>query len=337
MPALAGRHPRGQRASVTRDRLEAATICSDAFLPGALVALYSLDRHFAGFRRLPLTVFYAEDIAPLAKASRDAIRVVAPHARFESVEQPLYRHAVCASDDHRAAFLTLEVFRPRGADRVLFFDADILCVADCSDVLHIDHEFVACAAQQEFAQRSGVSRGRGPLINSGFFAVAGRWISAGVYADLVARIADRHDIRFSDQSVINSYLEGSEIYVLPDSYNFRHWGGINGNGQPVGSNALFRSRRSDLRLIHYSGYLDRPKPWQLTGTPGLDAYAEWLAWARRCADDHPSLADLMSSARAGGLPPLQPPAHRHPAGGGPPGGRDAGSSAGAAARPAKPR
>ncbi len=318
---------------MTTPRLEAATICSDAFLPGALVALYSMNRHFSGFRRLPLTIFFAADVAPLAKTSRDAIRVVAPHARFESVQRPEYRNAVCASDDHRAAFLTLEVFRPRGVERILFFDTDILCVADCSDVLQIDHEFVACRAHREFSGRSDLGRSR--FINSGFFTVSGRWISDRVYADLLARIPHRHDIRFADQSVINLYFGDTEIYELPGTYNFRHWGGINGTGQSVGSNAFFRSMRADIKLIHYSGYLNRPKPWQVLDIPPLDAYAEWLDCAKHCASDHPSLATLLSGS--GCTPHPARPADHPRAGGCRVGAQGAGASPRPPPRPAKPR
>lgn len=273
-------------------RVELVTVCSDRYLPGALVALQSFTERFRGFASYPLTVLHAPDAAPLSDHGRRAISTVAPQARYAKVSQAKYVTAACPTPSHRAAFLTLEIFRPRDVDKVFFFDCDTLCVGDCSGILAIDHDFIACRAETGYSEVSGPH----PWcpINTGFISIGRRWMRGDVYAGLLDLIDQRHDVDFADQAVVNQYFRAQSVYLLPDTYNFRHWGGVNRWGHPMGSDALFRSLRPSIKVIHYSGYLKRPKPWSATADTSLAAIAEWRAFAGRCAEDHPSLGSILA-------------------------------------------
>jgi hypothetical protein len=272
--------------------IELATVCTDGYLPGALVCLHSLNENFKDFGALPLTVYCAPGFAPLSEESRHAIRAVAPQTRFEEVERDAYRNATCPTPDHRAAFLTLEVFRNADTERVLFFDADLLCIADPSAILNIDADFVACRAEAEYSPEEG-PRAWCP-VNTGFFTIGHRWRTEMVFESLLDGIATRHDTNFADQSVINARFTGETVHLMPDIYNFRHWGGRNRAGRPTGSDALFQRMHREIRMIHYSGYLNRPKPWSDMADRSYGAIAEWHEWARRCVRAHPAVAGHFS-------------------------------------------
>jgi hypothetical protein len=276
---------------------EIATVCTDAYLPAALVCLSSFAATFRGFSSHPLTVFSSPAIAPLSEVSRDAIAALAPHVRFETVDRPQYRDAACPCAEHRAALLTLEVFRPGIARRALFLDMDTLCLGDGSTMLDVEHDFVACPAQAAVSLRNGIETWR--AVNTGVFTVGERWRNDDVFATLLAGIEHRHDVNFADQSVINACFAGETVHLLPDTYNFRHWGGVNRAGTPMGSDGLFRTLRPQIKVIHYSGYMSRAKPWAADADTGLAAVQAWREHARRLMRTHPDLAAHFAAMEPG--------------------------------------
>ena len=248
------------------------SVCDDNFLPGALVMLASMADHIPDFHRYPIRIFCDNVISELSDSSRQLIRQVAPRVEFVEVDQPVYREDEIKHEHHRQAFVTLEVFRQAGFRKVCFFDMDMLCIGDFSSVFKLDAPFAAC---QEGAKGPWIDyEGLDPwspavTVNTGFFVLDGDLCSASQYEKLMGfiRQQSRKHRLLLDQDILNRYLRntGIHIYRLPETYNFRRWGGVVLNGEKfptLGNNDVFKANLSRIRIIHYSHYHRRPKPWQ---------------------------------------------------------------------------
>jgi lipopolysaccharide biosynthesis glycosyltransferase len=115
------------------------------------------------------------------------------------------------------------------------------------------------------------------VINSGFMVIDRKYRGAAVHEDLNAKVRRREgQAHMLDQIIINGYFQGRGIPVrlLPHAYNFRTWGGSHGTDEQ------FEELRDEIRLVHYSGYSSRPKPWDSRATDELGAVRVWRESAR---------------------------------------------------------
>ena len=268
------------------------TACDDGFAEGLQVMLYSMRRHVPDFSDADLKVFYDPQISGLSPANQAAIARVAPWVQFEAVENAIYRNARVTIEHHRPALLTLEAFRQYDYDQVLFFDGDMLCVSDFGGALQLaeEYDFVACEAgkvciQGRWAKQEGPRHGRWgrrrhwgmfgrrtTKVNTGFFVVGKQLRTPRLYNRLLRKVRFRmtRKAMLLDQWIINEVIGRvpASLFLLPNTYNLR---------------AFARYEEAELaqqtKILHYSGYHQRPKPWAEDAPLDHPAYAIWRQYA----------------------------------------------------------
>ena len=80
-----------------------------------------------------------------------------------------------------------------------------------------------------------------------------------------------------DQKIINNYFSQLKCpqLLIHHFYNFRDYG-ASGNG----SESFFKKHRSNIKILHFSGYELRPKPWEKdrVSKMGLKNHAAYKLW-----------------------------------------------------------
>jgi lipopolysaccharide biosynthesis glycosyltransferase len=314
----------GSGGGLSQDRgpILFCTVCDDRFLIGAVVMLQSLMDRIPGFDRQRLKVFFDNQISPLSDRSQAQLREVAPHVEFESIANEVYRRADVREESHRAAYLTLEAFQYTGFRRVVFFDSDMLCLRDFSELFDDAAEFIACTAGayrsedrivrwtkpsapspsllpraiRKLGRLTGIAfpPAEEVVINSGFMVIGKRHLGPSTYLEMIETVRRREDkAHMLDQIIINGHFQRKKIPIrlLPHSYNFRTWGGGHG------SDELFEELRDEIRILHYSGYSSRPKPWDPAASDQLAAVRIWREYARdRFGSDFLTASTTVSGA-----------------------------------------
>ena len=218
------------------------TVATEDFVPGAFVMVRTfLKRH----PRFDGDVVIVHD--GLSDASREVLAASFPRLRFEPVSPELRERVarVCAARlelrPRRAAFYTLDAFRPRGYRKVLFCDGDLLFRASVEELFDSPEALICCRDQFSLRGRrrdavtylpaddAAVSAGApaaptlAETFNSGFLLIDGRLIDEGVHADLLARVAPETwrgvEAVAADQLVLNRCFAGRQTLV-GSTYNY---------------------------------------------------------------------------------------------------------------------
>ena len=267
------------------------TVTNDNFIKGTLVMIYSMAKHIPNFKQNYVRVFYDDSISPLSENNKTALLELMENIELVHVKDDIYREAKCKNEEHRLAYLTIETFKQNDFSSVVFFDGDMITMGDFTNVL--DFSFPVFGSRTgKFKNISG-PRVNWRTINTGFFGINMNLISRNSYNDLKSIIKNRLDTNTDllDQKVINNYFssERSPQLLIHHFYNFRDYG-ANGNG----SKKFFLKNKNSIKVLHYSGYEIRPKPWETKKVidSNLDehpAYIEWFKAASKLVKDYPKL------------------------------------------------
>ena len=111
------------------------THLDDKFIDGALVMIYSMKKNVKDFMDYPIRVLHSNVISELSLENRERIKKLVPHVEFVDINNETYNNAPVQYPKHRVAFLSLECFRSIQYEKVFFFDCDMLCIGDISDML----------------------------------------------------------------------------------------------------------------------------------------------------------------------------------------------------------
>lgn len=265
------------------------TVTTAAFVPGTLVLIDSFLRHNAWFDG-DIAIVHDDlpvDAQRLIAAIRDGIEFLevspALRGRIEAA-------AVAVPDlaPKRARFYSLEAFRPRGYDRVLFCDSDVLFRGSIRDLFDDPHALVVCGDGYHYRGRvrewtlpSGLAgagsqvRAYSSTFNAGLMLFDGTIATDADYDGLL-RLVDSgihhgDPAGLTDQLVLNIYYAGRQ-YLAGAEYNYllRHHDAIaSHSGIDL----------TDARVVHYNGV---PKPWEV-GRAGVSLWPDpavyrALAW-----------------------------------------------------------
>ncbi len=231
-----------------------ATVASDAFTDYVVVLLDSIHRHNPWFAGLPLRVFWSPQLAPLSLENQERVRQAHPGTTLVSVDGAAYeRYRPETPPRLMPALLTLEAFGIRDADRVVFLDADMVCLGDLTDLFTLDVDLAGCPTGSDRAAkeaRAGIF-GRSLSINTGVLAIGPRYLNDATQR----RLARYPSGQFADQDVVNRFLRGRPVYCLDHRFNYH-------------AEFFWRGDETDVRLLHYAGTkpleapdLPRMRPW----------------------------------------------------------------------------
>lgn len=241
-----------------------ATVTSATYAAGTPVLFSSFLRHNPWFTG---TLAVIHD--PLEPPS-DMLRQM-PNVRWHPVGGDLAKRLT--ETEYTAVkaprFHSLEIFRLREFDRVLYLDSDIVCTGDARGLFDTKGALLCCPDQAHFW---GLARDRATYLpqegalaapnavfdktfNTGVMLLTPELLSASTFADLQGRIATRDwpAIRsgHSVSVVLNDHFSGGWTEVS-ERYNYLISGGMRGYRRP-------RVPLAQAVFLHFVG---RPKPWE---------------------------------------------------------------------------
>ena len=242
------------RRALGSDRCTVATVADDAFTEYVLVLLHSIREHNPWFARLPVRVFWSPQLAPLSPRNQERIRQTHPGTTFVSIDGARYeRYRPQTPPRLMAALLTLEAFGIRDADRVVFLDADMVCLGDLTDLFTLDVDLAACPTGSNRAAKEARAGTvcRRIRINTGVLVIGRRYLNEATQR----RLARHPSGQFADQDVLNGFLRRRPVYCLDHRFNYH-------------AEFFWRGDEPDVRLLHYAGTkpldapdLPRMRPW----------------------------------------------------------------------------
>jgi UDP-glucose:(glucosyl)LPS alpha-1,3-glucosyltransferase len=147
-------------------------------------------------------------------------------------------------------------------DRVLYLDADILCVGNVDDLaaLDLENDIAAVVPDAEATTVRRVAALRlkhARYFNSGMLYInVPRWIAQGISQQTIdAILADGESFRFPDQDALNVVLDGRARFVdIRWNYLYGLVGDLEGNHPKL------RIAPGEAVFIHFAGSV---KPWGL--------------------------------------------------------------------------
>lgn len=104
-------------------------------------------------------------------------------------------------------FWSLESFRLKGFNKIIFFDADLLFTGSIDGLLEVNPEYIAMAHEQ-----------KRNVFNSGVVVINGKIVGEDIFQELIA-FQLRPDRFGKDQQVLNSHFEG-KIQEFSRKYNY---------------------------------------------------------------------------------------------------------------------
>lgn len=219
-------------------------------------------------------VMFAPQISNFSSQNQTTARSIVPDIQFEAIHQPAYCEVELNSSHptRRSALLTLEAFRPRDRhyEKIIFFDADMLCINSFSDA-------VGRTTSDISAVPAGHYRSASTSINTGFFILQFEQFADGMaYRQMINAVKMSTKLPWGlDQPIINQWIEKQSptVEYLPHEFNLKSDG-----------LALFESSEIPIfdtvpRILHFCG-TGVTKPWMKAPDHELKyrkAYAEWYA------------------------------------------------------------
>ena len=144
-------------------------------------------------------------------------------------------------------------------DRVVYLDADILCVGKVDDLLTLPFDdaiaFVAPDAQVTTDRRvAALKLSKHEYFNSGFMYInMGNWLANDITeATIQAMLTGGNDFRFPDQDGLNMALNGRATYIG------NRWNYLYGLIGDLENNRTALNDVGDAVFIHFAGAV---KPW----------------------------------------------------------------------------
>jgi lipopolysaccharide biosynthesis glycosyltransferase len=208
-----------------------ATAVSAKYIQYAHVALKSL--HDNGGLDIPMYIFYMEssgfpgtpenlhtdynDITPYM----EELKALYPNIIFSKIDYHTYHN----NNKDIPHFWSIECFKIRDFDRVIWFDVDILCVKSLDDLPEVSLGMVYEDKRNQF--------------NAGFMVIGKEYLNDATYGALLAHQKDPKTFG-RDQAVYNEYFKKDQITSLHGRYNSLTPRVTFSNPFP-----------DDLRIIHY--------------------------------------------------------------------------------------
>jgi lipopolysaccharide biosynthesis glycosyltransferase len=243
-----------------------ATVTTDSFIVGTLVTIYSFLKHNSWFDG-DIVVICNE----LAGKNKKYLENLDERVKFLSVSQNLIENVTKVVQIRpefsakQARFYSLETFRLKDYDQVLFCDSDLLFRGSIKEVFELQQEFIACGDGAFYKGKTRhweKDRQLANTFNSGFFLVKNSLLTDSNYEKLLEiinpNIYQSPKIRQTDQVVLNLFFAGKQ-HLIGGIYNYLavHW------------ETILRNEKislSDAKVIHFNG---PQKPWMAEGV--LDA------------------------------------------------------------------
>ena len=227
-----------KQAIVTKQKILWCSVCNDRYIPGLKVLLYSIKRHNPDFD-YPFKIYFNNDIS---EDNQKLIKDLYPHIIFES--NSTFSHL-------KTWFMCLLPFKETEYDKVIFIDADILCLGDVSHLINYDcQHFSACLdVNMKIFWNTQFNMPSFREFNTGLFVIPKRLLTDGmkpttIFNDLLILANKYPDAKLGDQTILNRYFAHKTITKLPGKYNAK---------KEIFSRQKYRHEKHDVRFLHFTG------------------------------------------------------------------------------------
>ena len=244
------------------------TVLNDAFVEYFRVLLFSIRKHNPGFD-LPVVILHSRTLSPLSLSQRDQLLSVHANIDFLEVDESPYTSFFPVTPPRlHPALLKLEIFAARGYERLLFLDADMLCLGDLRELFALSVPFAACPAGKDRAKkerlRNDFHRRRG--FNTGVMMIGKDHLDGRTYTKLLRqRLAP---CPTADQDILNRFFRWKKVYCLDHRYNYH-------------AQFFWKGDETDVKILHYAG----AKPLE---APKEDRMKVWFAYREEMGRCHGS-------------------------------------------------
>jgi lipopolysaccharide biosynthesis glycosyltransferase len=267
-----------------------ATVTSAAYAHGTYVLLSSFLRHNPWFTGTLAVIHDPKEPSP------DLLRRL-PNVRWHPVSDQLIRYLTQTEYTMLKAprFHSLESFRLREFERVLYLDSDVVCTGDARGLFEMEGTLLCSPDQAHFW---GLARDRASYatqvdatpapemvfaktFNTGVMRVTPALLDESTFSDLLDRIAAR------DWRAIRT---GHSVSVVLNDHFSGIWTEVSERYNYLISNGMLHYRRprvpvDEAVFLHFIG---RPKPWEeksrdtIFGDDHQRALKAWDNEAGRC-------------------------------------------------------
>jgi lipopolysaccharide biosynthesis glycosyltransferase len=223
-----------------------ATVLNNDFVEYFLVFLHSIRKHNPWFK-LPIIIFYSQLRSALSTHNQTRIRKAYKQVEFREVDESKYEHFKKDTPERLLpALFKLETFGIKGHNRVIFLDADMLCLGDISQLFTSDIDFGAVPAgkDRDVKERVANTFRRRVGFNSGVMVIGEKYLNDRTYESLFRYKSGP----CADQDVLNRFFRFRKVYCFPHQYNYHaqfFWNGKN---------------TDDVRILHFAGEKPLEKP-----------------------------------------------------------------------------
>ena len=182
---------------------------NDGFIDGGLAMVYSLKKNFKDIDKHDFKIYYSPSFCPLSEENQGKLKAI--HDKIEFVDgshERYMRWEIVGEESFRASFLTLESFKEDGYDKVVYNDADMLCISDPSeDILNAPLDKVSGCGSSNTG------------INCGFIVIGKKYLGIDVWDNLMSHGPNK--VRLLEQQIINSYFpKPGAFHILPYEHNW---------------------------------------------------------------------------------------------------------------------
>ncbi|MDD4736020.1 MAG: glycosyltransferase [Kiritimatiellae bacterium] len=228
---------------------------NDKFIDYFEVFFHSLKKHNT-WLKCPLIVIWSKNLSPLSEESRKRIETIWPDVRYHEVDEDQYRVFLVQTPEHMLpALFTLECFSLHDWDKVVFFDVDMLCLGDVSELFKTEVPFGVCPSGGGRTRKQRLAGGYHLRfgLNSGVLVLGRKFRSQEVYNSFFSHKGGDK----ADQDVLEHYFRWKPVYCFDHKYNYQsqffwdEYGAVD-----------------DVRILHYAGEKPlahpqeaRMKPW----------------------------------------------------------------------------
>tara|TARA_B100000035_G_scaffold43264_1_gene32302 strand:+ start:2890 stop:3867 length:978 start_codon:yes stop_codon:yes gene_type:complete len=227
--------------NITKEKILWCSVCNDRYIPGLKVLLYSIKQHNPDFN-YPFKIYFNHDIS---EDNQKQIKDLYPFIIFEY--NSIFSHL-------KTWFMCLLAFKETEYDKVIFIDADILCLGDVSHLINYDcRYFSACLdVNMKIFWNSQFNMSSFCEFNTGLFVIPKRLLTDGtkpttIFNDLLILANKYPDAKLGDQTILNRYFAHKTITKLPGKYNVK---------KEVYSRQKY-DVQDDVRFLHFTG-ADKP-------------------------------------------------------------------------------
>jgi lipopolysaccharide biosynthesis glycosyltransferase len=182
-----------------------ATVLNDAYVKGLVAFIKSVKHHNPNFN-YRFVVFHASFLPIWGELSAKSVELLdSLYDNFDFVEPNFKNYLNNGREDLK--YLSLESFNLK-ADKVIFLDADILCLGDLKELIEFEPEngiaMVHCKHNREYYV--------------GVMVVGKKYLNHETYEDIL-KFDDSQSKKFGvDMKLLNTYFEG-KIEPLPDEFD----------------------------------------------------------------------------------------------------------------------